>query len=432
MAGWCEEAVALLRRPAVAEMAVDVLLCAVPIWAAVMIGLVVGWSWRPRWTGLLFLGLRSRLRILWVPPGFGARRLWLACTALSAFSVAPSLLSSAFRRCRGKHQDKVSPEDSGDAGARADGRAVFEGERDIVTERDLEHLLQLLDNMESGDSSWQHLMERTTSNMIYKAWRREPEVGPIMHCSHTIFEDATPELVRDFFWDGDFRLKWDHMLAYSKTLDEFSHNGTTIVHWIKKFPFFCSDREYIFGGRIWESGKTYYCVTKGVAYPSMPKKEKPRRVELYFSSWRIRAVQSPKHPGQMSACEVTLVHYEDMGIPKDVAKVGVRHGMWGAVKKLQSGFRAYQKMRETENTLSRSAIMAQVTTKISIAGSNDLLDQGLSRANKTSDENDGSRAVGFDWKWVMVGGAVAAVCVLNTGLVGKVLLLGAARRQAKK
>jgi hypothetical protein len=145
-------------------------------------------------------------------------------------------------------------------------------------------------------------------------------------------------------------------------------------------------------------------------------------------------VQSPKHHGHHTACEVTLVHCEDMGIPKDVAKVGVRHGMWGAVKKLQSGFRAYQQMRDAENTLSHCAIMARATTKISIAGSNDLLDQGLSSVNKTSGENDGSRTVqnGFDWKWVMVGGAVAAVCVLNTGLVGKVLLLGAARRQAKK
>ncbi|PVH63553.1 hypothetical protein PAHAL_2G054000 [Panicum hallii] len=144
------------------------------------------------------------------------------------------------------------------------GRAIFEDEHDTVTEKDLEHLLQLLDNKESGDTAWQNLMERTTSNMTYKAWRREPEEGPIMYCSRTIFEDATPELVRDFFWDGDFRLKWDPMLAYSKTLDEFPQNGTTIVHWIKKFPFFCSDREYIFGGRIWESGKTYYCVTKVV------------------------------------------------------------------------------------------------------------------------------------------------------------------------
>ena len=138
--------------------------------------------------------------------------------------------------------------------------------------------------------------------------------------------------------------------------------------------------------------------------------------------------------GQQSACEVTLVHYEDMGIPKDVARVAVRHGMWGAVKKLQSGFRAYQQMRDTENTLSHSAIMARVTTKISITDSNGPLDHDLSVTDETSDEDDRSQAVqhGFDWKWVVVGGAVAALCVLNTGLVGKVLLLGAARRQAKK
>jgi len=172
---------------------------------------------------------------------------------------------------------------------------------------------------------------------------------------------------------------------------------------------------------------------QGVPYLSLPKKEKPRRVELYFSSWRIRSVQSPKQPGQQSACEVTLVHYEDMGIPKDVARVAVRHGMWGAVKKLQSGFRAYQQMR-AENALSHSAIMARVTTKVSIAGSNAPLNQELTAADKISDGGENSRALqhGFDWKWVVVGGAVAAVCVLNTGLVGKVLLLGAARRQAKK
>ena len=47
-------------------------------------------------------------------------------------------------------------------------------------------------------------------------------------CSHTIFEDATPELCRDFLWDGDFRLKWDPMLAHSKTLDEIPQNGATV------------------------------------------------------------------------------------------------------------------------------------------------------------------------------------------------------------
>jgi len=42
-------------------------------------------------------------------------------------------------------------------------------------------------------------------------------------------------------------------------------------------------------------------------------------------------MESLKGDGQLSASEVTLIHYEDMGIPKDVAKLGVHHGMWEAV-----------------------------------------------------------------------------------------------------
>ncbi|XLU35061.1 hypothetical protein S245_071127, partial [Arachis hypogaea] len=52
--------------------------------------------------------------------------------------------------------------------------------------------------------------------------------------------------------------------------------------------FFCSDREYIIGRRIWDAGQAYYCVTKGVPCPSMPRHNKPKRVDLHYSSWCIR------------------------------------------------------------------------------------------------------------------------------------------------
>jgi len=77
-------------------------------------------------------------------------------------------------------------------------------------------------------------------------------------------------------------------------------------------------------------------------------------------------VESLKQDGHLSACEVTLVHYEDMGIPKDIAKVGVRHGMWGTVKKLQSGMRSYELNRKSNAPLLRSALLAQTTTICSL------------------------------------------------------------------
>ncbi|XP_042451648.1 uncharacterized protein LOC122036415 [Zingiber officinale] len=434
---------ALMRKPAVVETLIDVLLCAVPIWLSVLIGLVIGWSWRPRWTGLLYLGLRSRFRFIWTaPPGFSARRLWLAVTALSAFSVFRKLWSSF----EGKNGELPAAEGPGSTTLVSMSSAAIErdsdslsssiemDEQDIVSEKDLEHLMRILDS-NVGDAAWQNQMERTTSNMIYQSWRHEPKEGPIIYRSRTVFEDATPELVRDFFWDDDFRLKWDSMLVHFKILEEFHQSGTMIVHWIKKFPFFCNDREYIIARRIWESRGSYYCVTKGIPYPSLPKKEKPRRVDLYFSSWCIRAVESHKQDGQLSACEVTLVHFEDMGIPKDVAKVGVRHGMWGAVKKLHSGLRAYQLMARTEASLSRCALMAQITTKVSHNGAITQLEpESSSSTSRTADsiaKYDKAHR-GIDWKWVVIGGVTVA-CGLHAGHIGKALLVGgAAARLAKK
>ncbi|XP_051152741.1 uncharacterized protein LOC127266524 [Andrographis paniculata] len=458
-----------VNNPALMEALVDILICAVPIWLAVMIGLLIGWSWRPRWTGLVFLGFRSKFRFVWtLPPGLGARRFWLAFTALSAFSLCRGL----WFRSRGKSRkleksaaaaaeeeeliDQASSSDSEPVAAGHESlgdddvnprdirlvRGAADSETANVTEKDLEHLLSFLDGKD-GKITWQNMMERSTSNMTYQAWRHEPENGPIVLRSKTIFEDATPELVRDFFWDDEFRPKWDPMLYHVKILEECPNTGMMIIHWIKKFPFFCSDREYIIGRRIWEEGKTYYCVTKGVPYPSLPRRDKPRRVDLYFSSWVIRPAQSLKGDGT-SACEVTLVHYEDMGIPKDVAKLGVRHGMWGTVKKLHAGFRTYQTAWKQDATPSRCALMARVAGKIALdnatnsaAAEETQCDREEKQelavtSNQQQREDGGGGGGGIDWKWVAIGGAVALACGLKTGVIGRAVLIGAGHRIARR
>ncbi|XP_038998637.1 uncharacterized protein LOC120123921 [Hibiscus syriacus] len=181
-----------LKKQSVADTFVDILLCAVPIWLAVMVGLVMGWSWRPRWTGLVFFGLRSKFRFFWTaPPGFGARRLWFAFIALSAFSVFRRIFSNVMKG-RSKNSAasasdsavplpspspppptlRISPE--GAAEADSHGGKAEETEQAIVTQN-LALLLHLLEGKD-GEMEWQRMMERTTTNMSYQAWRHEPEV----------------------------------------------------------------------------------------------------------------------------------------------------------------------------------------------------------------------------------------------------------------
>ncbi|KAI3907424.1 hypothetical protein MKX01_036341 [Papaver californicum] len=266
----------------------------------------------------------------------------------------------------------------------------------------VEHLCQLVEGRDGG-RAWTQIIDRHTPTMLYQAWHRDPE---------DVYEDATPELVRDFFWDDDFRSILDDMLICSETLEECPITGTMVVHWIRKFPFFRSDREYIIGRRIWEAGRSYYCV--GVPCSSVPKRNKPRRVDLYYSSWCIRAVESNKGDGQLSACEVLLFHHEDMGIPREIAKFGIGKGMWGAVKKIEPGLRAYQKSRaSTSSLLSRCAFMAQLNTKLSA----DYL-RSLEVETKNSQSDTPEEAL------LIVGGAVVLACSLDRGLLTKTVVSG--------
>ncbi|CAN4127108.1 unnamed protein product [Withania somnifera] len=392
----------ILQRPSTGEVIIELGMFMAPIWIAVVVGVLVGWAWKPKWANLdlaprtdvtsssgMVLQNLSSISTLKLP--------WIKETTQSPPSISSSTSSSL----------------------------QLEGEKALVTDADLLYLDGLVEEQDGGHA-WIQMMDRSTPSMSCQAWRRDPENGPPQYRSRTVYEDATPEMLRDFFWDDEFRLKWDDMLIHAETLEECPATGTMLVQWVRKFPFFCSDREYIIGRRIWDSGRTYYCITKGVPCSSIPRRNKPRRVDLYYSSWCIRAVES-KRDGRMTACEVLLFHYEDMGIPWEIAKLGVRQGMWGAVRKIDPGLRAYQKHRASEDPISRCAFMAQVNTKVDI----EILRSLGSRTNLSEiepEDSPGKPAGRNIPRFLVVGGAIALACSLDRGLLTKAVIFGVARR----
>ncbi|KAF5450511.1 hypothetical protein F2P56_030853 [Juglans regia] len=395
----------VLERPTMIGLWTGMMFFLGPLCVAFVIGVIVGWAWKPKWATM--------------------ERENLSCSVLNAFDLS-SCSSPSLNLDNGKDKNRssVCPSEYEDYSM----SQLHEEKANVVTEEDLEHLCQLVE-MKDGGPPWIQMMDRSSPSMSYKAWRRDPKQGPPQYRSSSIFEDATPEIVRDFFWDDEFRSNWDDMLASSTIIEECPITGTMIVQWIRKFPFFCKDREYIIGRRIWESGRSYYCLTKGVPCPSVPRFDKPRRVDLYYSSWCIRAVESKRGDHQLTACEVMLFHYEDMGIPWEIAKLGVRKGMWGTVKKIEPGLRAYQKARASGAPLSRPAFMAQINSKIS---SKDLRSFGeidnLSETQiaSTSDKPSGRNIS----KLLIFGGAVVLACSLDRGLLTKTIIFGVARRFA--
>ena len=129
-----------------------------------------------------------------------------------------------------------------------------------------------------------------------------------------------------------------------------------------------------------------------------------------------------------------LFHHEEMGIQKDLAKLGIRQGMWGCVKKMEPGIVKYKAARKAGEPLSQSALAAQKSTKVP----RHLLNES-EQSTKTVDISENVKVVivndrdiqhdnkGY-LKWVVLGGAVALACGIDRGAVGKFLVFGVAKR----
>jgi hypothetical protein len=117
-----------------------------------------------------------------------------------------------------------------------------------------------------------------------------------------------------------------------------------------------------------------------------------------------------------------------MGIPWEIAKLGVRQGMWGAVKKIDPALRVYQKQRASGAPLSHCARMAQINTKVSADYQRCLESSTDNSSEVEKPENPKERNVP---KLLVVGGAILLACTLDRGLLTKAVIFGVARRFAR-
>lgn len=136
----------------------------------------------------------------------------------------------------------------------------------------------------------------------------------------------------------------------------------------------------------------------------------------------------------MTATEVYLFHHEDMGIQKDLARLGVRQGMWGCVKKMDPGIKKYKADRKTNSkSLSPSARLAQIATKVPphlLRESKQHVKEVEYEAalvRREQQEQEQQENKGYV-KWVILGSAVVLACGIDRGAVGKFLVFGVARR----
>ena len=193
-----------------------------------------------------------------------------------------------------------------------------------------------------ANGEWSEMMNKSGVGFSYRAWRHVLPYGGTEYLSRTVFENATVEEMCDFFNDDDVRASWDRLLFRHRVLERDERTGAECVFWERALPVI-SNRDYVFTRRTWKDGETYWAITKGCVHSQTPVSPNLKRVDPYFSSWRMRAVPGPD--GRLTSAECILSHFEEQHVNQDVARFAVKCGMWGVVKNMDVGFRKFQKER---------------------------------------------------------------------------------------
>ncbi|XP_044479970.1 uncharacterized protein LOC123206790 [Mangifera indica] len=205
----------------------------------------------------------------------------------------------------------------------------------IVSDADLKFLIENLEEKFNQNEKWENVVDKRNNLVSYTAKCCRPKDGPLKYLSVTVFENCSPDVLRDFYMDNDYRMQWDRTVVDHRQLQVDRSNGTEIGRTIKKFPLM-TPREYVLAWRLWEGrDETFYCFTKECEHPLAPPQRKYVRVTYFRSGWRLQKV-----PGR-TACEIKMFHQEDAGLNVEMAKLAFKKGIWSFVCKMDNALRKY-------------------------------------------------------------------------------------------
>lgn len=234
-----------------------------------------------------------------------------------------------------------------------DGQILQNAQRisEHFSEMHLQMLLNELEERFDREELWKTVIEKKNDSVSYHAKCCDPkDGGPTKYISTTTFENCTTELLRDFYMDNEFRKEWDKTVVEHDQLEIDQENGIEIGRTIKKFPFLTA-REYVLAWRVWEGKeKGFYCLIKACGHPLAAKQSKYIRVDFYFSGWHIRKVQG------RDACEIKMVHQEDIGLNREMAKTVFKKGIWSYVCKMEANLRKYARRTKLNYNNQPSAV----------------------------------------------------------------------------
>ncbi|GAX76279.1 hypothetical protein CEUSTIGMA_g3724.t1 [Chlamydomonas eustigma] len=211
------------------------------------------------------------------------------------------------------------------------------------------------------------MMKDRPGKLRYTAFRRTVPKGPTEYKTVTIAADCHPEEFMDFLLDDGLRQQWEGMLVKVELLEQGDPQAREqVVRWVRRLPLHClADRDYIIARRSFclkpnaavadgympPGSLELFGITKALQPASGFQVDVTRgaiRVPLMYSMWRCRVVPNPWAVGEV-ATETLLLHCEDIKVPERLARISIKMGMDGYVRKMGRAIRAFIRERRSRN-----------------------------------------------------------------------------------
>uniref|UniRef100_M4FE46 Protein kinase domain-containing protein n=1 Tax=Brassica campestris TaxID=3711 RepID=M4FE46_BRACM len=294
-------------------------------------------------------------------------------------------------------------------------RSSQSGISTLVSDEDLKGLIEKLGERDGDAEIWEDIIHKSNARVSYTAKCCKPkDGGPMKYLSTTVFEDCSPEALRDFYMDNEYRKQWDKTVVEHEQLQVDSNSGVEIGRTIKKFPFL-TPREYVLAWRLWEGmNDKFYCFIKDCDHNMVLQQRKYVRVSYFRSGWRIRKV-----PGR-NACEIHMFHQEDAGLNVEMAKLAFSKGIWSYVCKMESALRKYTATshRPQGPTVSAVSLMKKIPSELEnetddITNSLGTMHRGEGAKRKKLLRKPSKKQIANGL--LLVGGAVGGAVCLSRG-----------------
>ncbi|KAF6265941.1 hypothetical protein COO60DRAFT_1697600 [Scenedesmus sp. NREL 46B-D3] len=212
---------------------------------------------------------------------------------------------------------------------------------------------------------WSTVMDKDVPGVVrYVSYMRPTDTGGTDYLSVTIVPNATAQEIHEFNLDDECRSRWDPMLKSTWLLGSRQLAAAEqLVVWLRSFPMgFLSDRLYAgIARRTIADPRQPHClygVSKVVHTPvtaAWAAENFPGVIQTdnYYSAWRCRTIPSPWETchnssdglvpgsngggggplgGGQPACELVLLHHDELKVPESLARMAIKLGMWKFVQ----------------------------------------------------------------------------------------------------